>query len=135
MKTQTALYDSSYPATTLVTGIVGVSLELAFTIYYYFSGYPVQAVALNIAAVVFSLAGLTTIKLFRRPRPAAHLIVLGIYTALIGPGLFTGGIDSSAIVWLIFIPFAAALTAGAEARFWWSGVTMLSLVALFALNR
>jgi len=48
--------------------------------------------------------------------------------------VFTGGIDSSAIVWLIFVPFIAALTAGAEASFIWSVVTMLSLVGLFILN-
>jgi hypothetical protein len=35
---------------------------------------------------------------------------------------------------LIFVPFIAALTAGAEASFIWSVVTMLSLVGLFILN-
>jgi hypothetical protein len=133
--TQDGLYSSSYPTATIVTGLVGTGFELGFTIYYQLSGYPAQAVALNIAAVLFSLAGLVLIRLFHKNRLAAHLIILGVYTALVGPGVFTGGIDSSAIVWLIFVPFVAALTAGAGASFFWSVVTMLSLVGLFILNR
>jgi hypothetical protein len=128
-------YDSSYPTITIVTGLVGAVLELGFTIYYQASGYPAQAVLLNAAAVILSLAGLVCIRFLGSPRPAAHLIILGAYTALVGPGVFTGGIDSSAIVWLIFIPFIAALTAGAGASLVWSGVTMLSLITLFVANR
>jgi hypothetical protein len=108
---------------------------LAFTIYYLFSGHPVQAVILNGLAVIFSVAGLVSVTFFHRTRPAAHAIILGIYTALIGPGVFTGGIDSSALVWLIFVPFVAALTAGLRASFVWSVVTMLSVIILFVLKQ
>ena len=80
------------------------SFELGFTIYYYFSGYPIQAVVLNALAVLLSLAGLTAITFFHSSRSAAHLILVGFFAALVGPGVFTGGIDSSAIVWLVFVP-------------------------------
>ena len=132
--THNGLYSSSYPTATIVTGWVGMGFELGFTIYYQLSGYPAQAVLINLIAVLLSVAGLILIKSFHKSRLAAHQIVLGVYAALVGPGVFTGGIDSSAIVWLIFVPFIAALTAGAEASFIWSVVTMLSLVGLFILN-
>jgi hypothetical protein len=128
-------YSTSYPTLTIVTGLVGAVFELGFTTYYQLSGYPKQAVWLNALAVIFSLIGLVLVKRFHRTRPAAHLIVLGAVTALVGPGVFTGGIDSSAVVWLIFIPFIAALMAGAQASFLWSAATMLTLVGLFILNR
>lgn len=135
LSTHEALYDTSYVPITITAGLAGAGIELGFTIYTQLSGYPSQAVGLTSLAVLLSLTGLILLKFFHRARLAAHLIVLGIYIATFGPGVFTGGIDSSGMVWLVFVPFIAALTAGGKASLFWTIIAMLSLAGLFILNR
>jgi signal transduction histidine kinase len=132
---QNISYNNSFVITTRAGGLIGIGFELGFSIYYQLIGYPIQAVGLNLLAVFFSLIGLILIQFFHRPRLAAYLVMSGIYTSLFGPGVFTGGIDSSSMVWLFIIPLAAALMAGDKAGLIWSIITVLSLVGLFIFNR
>ena len=135
LASQNTSYQLSYTVSTRFGGLIGSVFETVFLFYYLASGYPLQAVGLQVLAVLFSLSGLVLVQFLQRPRLAAHLVTLGLYTSLFGPGVFTGGIDSSAMVWLVFVPVVAALMAGERASLGWGAFTMLSLAAIFILNR
>ena len=130
---------SSYQATlrpaTRYGAITGSSFELLFTFYYWLSGYPSQAVWLQLAATLISLAALVMVQYTKHTRLAAQMVSFGLYLCLIGPGIFTGGIDSSALVWLTFIPVAAAIMDGAATGLFWSCVSIVTVIALFIFNR
>ena len=130
---------SSYQATlrpaTRYGAITGSSFELLFTFYYWLSGYPSQAVWLQLAATLISLAALVMVQYTKHTRLAAQMVSFGLYLCLIGPGIFTGGIDSSALVWLTFIPVAAAIMDGAATGLFWSCISIITVIALFIFNR
>jgi len=130
---------SSYQATlgpaTRIGAITGTSFELFFTFYYWLSGYPIQAVWLQLAATLISLFGLVIVQYTKHIRLAAQLVTIALFLCLIGPGIYTGGIDSSALVWLTFVPVAATIMGGTAPGLFWSFISIATTIGLFMLNR
>jgi diguanylate cyclase (GGDEF)-like protein len=130
---------SSYQATlapaTRYGAITGTSFELFFTFYYWLSGYPIQVVWLQLAATLISLTALAIVQYTKHVRQAAQLVTFGLFLCLIGPGIYTGGIDSSAMVWLTFVPVAAVIMGGTANGLSWSVLSIAAAIGLFMLNR
>jgi diguanylate cyclase (GGDEF)-like protein len=130
---------SSYHATlipaTRYGAITGSSFELFFTFYYWLSGYPIQAVWLQLAATLISLAALVIVQYTKHARLAAQLVTIALFLCLIGPGIYTGGIDSSAMVWLTFVPVVATIMGGTANGLFWGFISVATTIGLFMLNR
>ena len=132
---QISSYQNSFATITYYGAILGIAFTLVFVLIYGLTGFPPVVIALNFIACLFSIIGLITLRIFKRPLAAAHMITLCIFTAFFGPGLFTGGINSSSMVWLVLVPAVAALMAGKRASLIWSLITLLSAAGVFLLNR
>jgi diguanylate cyclase (GGDEF)-like protein len=128
-------YHSTLRPSTRYGAITGTSFELFFTFYYWLSGYPVQAVWLQLAATLISLAALAIVHYTKHIRLAAQLVSVGLFLCLIGPGIYTGGIDSSTLVWLTFVPVAATIMGGTRTGLVWSFICIATTIGLFMFNR
>lgn len=130
---------SSYQATlipaTRYGAMTGSSFELFFTFYYWLSGYPIQAVGLQLAATLISLTALMIVQFTKHVWLAGQLVTIGLFLCLIGPGIYTGGIDSSAMVWLTFVPVVATMMGGTANGLFWGIISIATTVGLFMLNR
>jgi diguanylate cyclase (GGDEF)-like protein len=84
---------------------------------------------------LISLLGLALVRRFHIHKPAAHLITFATYFSVLGTALLTGGIDSSSIVWMAFVPIAATIMAGTRDAIPWSLVSLGSVIGIYLLNR
>lgn len=130
-----SIFHDSYISTTRLGTLFGTAIETGFLLIYWLSGYPTPVLVMLIASILISLAGLIIVRVSHYHRLAAHLTILGLYIALIGPGLYTGGIDSSSMTWLVFVPGTAAIMAGAKNSLYWAAISAATLVCIFILNR
>ena len=128
-------YQATLGPATRYGAITGSSFELFFTFYYWLAGFPIQAVWLQLAATLISLAALAIVQYTKHVRLAAQLVTIALFLCLIGPGIYTGGIDSSALVWLTFVPVAAAIMGGTKPGLAWSFICIATTAGLFMLNR
>ncbi|MBI5962774.1 MAG: GGDEF domain-containing protein [Chloroflexi bacterium] len=128
-------YEATLRPSTRYGAITGTSFELFFTFYYLLSGFPIQAVLLQLAATLISMAGFVIVQYTKHVRLAAQLVTFALFLCLIGPGLYTGGIDSSAMVWLTFVPVVAGIMGGTATGRFWSSVSIAAAVGLYMLNR
>ncbi len=131
----TSSYQATLGPATRYGAITGSSFELFFTFYYWLSGYPIQAVYLQLAATLISLAALIIVQRTKHVRLAAQMVTVALFLCLVGPGIYTGGIDSSAMVWLTFVPVAAAIMGGAKPGLFWSIASITTIIGLFIINR
>lgn len=53
---------------------------------------------------------------------------------MVAPALFSGGISSSSIVWLVFIPVAATLLMGKKGSIIWGIIVLITVVIMYILN-
>jgi diguanylate cyclase (GGDEF)-like protein len=135
LSTQKSSYQNSLKITTFYGAVIGACFELGFSFYYGLTGFPLVVVGIQIFASLISLSGLVLIRFLNRPIAAAHLVTLGLFSSLFGAALYTGGINSSSIVWLVLVPVVSALMAGKRISLIWSVITILSLVGILILNR
>jgi diguanylate cyclase (GGDEF)-like protein len=127
-------YEQTLETTTRIGAICSAAFETFFSLYYWLSGFPPQVVWLNIGATLISLAGGAVLVLTRRRKPAAHLVVLGIYISVLGPALYTGGVNATSLVWCVFIPVVATIMAGRQATYLWGIVCVASVLGMYLLN-
>lgn len=131
--------DVSYQESLIrVTGFGGVTagIFISFFIFLFRAlDFPGVIILLNVAALLIDLIGLTLVRRFHVHRPAAHLITFATYFSVLSTALFTGGIDSSSIVWMAFIPIAATIMAGTREAVPWGLLSLISIVVIYLLNR
>lgn len=121
-----------------VTGIGGTTAGIVITFFvllFWALDFPRHIVFINVAALLIDLVGLVLVRRFRTHRLAAHLITLATYFSLLGTALFTGGIDSSSIVWIVFVPIAATIMARTWDAILWGVISLGSIVGIYVLNR
>jgi len=102
-----------------------------FTLFYLIGRYPLLAAWVNIGAIICSVTAFFLITRFNAHRKAAHLVTLGIYISSTGVLAISGGIHSSSIVWLIFVPVAASMMAGLRAGLRWGILSLLTVIAFY----
>ena len=128
-------YNHTLNKTALYGAMTGAIFETFFAVYYWYLGLPVQTVWLNLVSVIISLAAFTLLKTGRRQKLAANMVTLALYLSLIGSSLFTGGIDSSSMCWLLFVPVASALMSGKNSGLIWACICLTTAIGLYVLNR
>jgi diguanylate cyclase (GGDEF)-like protein len=128
-------YEATLKATTRYGAMTATLFEIFFSIYYWFAGFPIQVVWLNVVATVITVLGWLILGMTRFHRAASHLILFGVYVSLVGPGLYTGGIEATSMVWLVFIPVVATIMAGRQATMVWGIVSLTTAVGIFVLNQ
>ena len=121
-----------------VTGFGGVIAALFISFYillFWGLDFPRNIILVNAAALLIDLIGLMLVRRLHVQKPAAHVITFATYVSLLGTALFTGGIDSSSIVWMAFIPIAATIMAGNRDAIPWGVISLLSIVGIYLLNK
>lgn len=121
-----------------VTGFGGVTAAIFISFYillFWALDFPRSIILVNAAALLIDLIGLLLVSRFHIHKLTAHLITFATYVSLLGTALFTGGIDSSSIVWIAFIPIAAIIMAGTRDAIPWGVISLSSIVGLYLLNR
>jgi len=128
-------YNGNFSTLTFYGSILGIGFTLGFALFYGLSGYPPVVVNIILFASLIGFVSLVMVRFLKRPLAAAHLATLCLFTALFGPALFTGGIFSSSLVWLVLVPVVASLMAGKRASLFWGLITIFSLSFILILNR
>lgn len=130
-----ASYQESLIRVTSIGGVTAAIFISFFILLFWALHFPPTIILLNVVALVIDLIGLMLVSRFHVHKPAAHLITFATYFCLLSTALFTGGIDSSSIVWMAFIPIAATIMAGTRDAVPWGVISLGSIVALYYLNR
>jgi hypothetical protein len=73
-------------------------------------------------------------KTLRRSWLAAQVVTFSVYFAMFPIVLVTGGISSSSILWMVFIPIAATVMSGAGGGLLWGAICVLSVIGVYLLN-
>jgi diguanylate cyclase (GGDEF)-like protein len=128
-------YQESLTRVTSVGGVAACIFISFFLFLFWALDFPRIIILLNGVALLIDLIGLTLVRRFHLHRPAAHLITIATYFSLLSTALFTGGIDSSSLVWMAFVPIAATIMAGTVDAIPWGVISLTSIVGLYLLNR
>ncbi len=128
-------YQDSLIRVTRIGGITAGVCITFFVFLYSMLDLPRIIVWINVVALVIDLVGLGMVHAFAVHRPAAHLILFATYFSLLGTALLTGGINSSSIVWLVFIPVPATMMAGTTDGVVWGIVSVISILGVYTLNQ
>jgi diguanylate cyclase (GGDEF)-like protein len=131
---QTTSYQISLPPAGRIAATASVAFETLFTGYYLATGYPNPIVLVQLAANLLGALGLILAYRTRAVKPAAHILVSGLFLSLIGPAFFTGGIDSSCLVWLVFVPIMATIISGWRGGLTWSGLSIAAAVGYYSFD-
>jgi len=127
-------YDATIVVATRYGVLTGCSVFAFFTVFYWNEEYPIQTVWLNLAALLLGLISWAILDWLQNDQLAAQLILLSSYIALAGPALYTGGILSTNMVWLVFIPVAATIMSGKHATALWGGISIMTAIGFFLLS-
>jgi diguanylate cyclase (GGDEF)-like protein len=106
-----------------------------FILLYWLIDFPRIAILINIVSLIIDLFGLILLTHFEMHRLAAHLFTFATYFSLLGTSLHTGGIDSSSMVWVAFLPIAATIMAGTKDGLVWGGISITTLVGTYLGQR
>jgi diguanylate cyclase (GGDEF)-like protein len=135
LSTQEVSYQESLIRVTGFGGVTAVIFISFFILLFSILDFPGIIILVNVAALLISLLGLALVRRFHIHRPAAHLITFATYFSVLGTALLSGGIDSSSIVWMAFVPIAATIMAGTRDAIPWSLVSLSSVIGIYILNR
>lgn len=128
-------YRESLIRVTVFGGVTAAIFISFFIVFFRALDFPFPVILVNAAALLIDLIGLTLVSRFRIHKPAAHLITFATYFSLLSTALFTGGIDSSSLVWMAFVPIAATIMAGTADGIPWGVISLGSIVGVYILNR
>lgn len=128
-------YQGSLLRVTRIGGITAGAFISFFALLYWSLDYPRVIVLVNLVALFIDVVGLWLVTTFHVHKPAAHLITLATYFSLLGSTLLTGGIDSSSLVWAVFVPTAATIMAGMTDGILWGVISISSIFAVYLLNK
>jgi GGDEF domain-containing protein len=127
-------YTNSLAQITLIGACIGGGFEVFFTLYHLFSRANWLLVAVITFALVVDLIGLYFVLRLRKRVIAAHFVSASLFLSLTGTSLFSGGIQSSSLVWLLLVPLVSALMAGRKSGLVWGGVSAAAALAIYGLN-
>ncbi len=127
-------YQGSLSRLVRIGAFVSTFFNLFFAVFYGLNDYPALMVWICAAAAVIALSSLLVQKTLRRSWLAAQVVTFSVYFAMFPMVLVTGGISSSSILWMVFIPIAATVMSGAGGGLLWGAVCVLSVIGVYLLN-
>jgi diguanylate cyclase (GGDEF)-like protein len=133
-KIHKASYQGSLAITTRAGAIAGAFFQAFFAIFYAVGDYPSIFININLLSLSLDLIALLLTQKQGSHKPSAHLVTFGLYLSLFGSALFGGGISSSSLVWLTFVPVAGMIMAGRDAGVYWGMISIGSALGLYVLN-
>ncbi len=131
---RTTSYQISLTPAGRIAATASVTFETLFTCYYLAAGYPNPIVLVQLIANLLGALGLILAYRSRAVKLTAQILVGGLFLSLIGPAFFTGGIASSCLVWLVFIPILATIISGWRGGLIWSGLSIAAAVGYYSFD-
>lgn len=127
-------YHRTLSLTTRGGAIAGTIIFLFLAFYYDLSDHPAQVMQLQIVATLMGAAAIL-VSYTRFIRAAAHLVTAALFLSLVGPGVYAGGINSSSVIWFVFVPVAATVMGGTASGLFWSIAGILAVMGLYLLDQ
>lgn len=127
-------YHRTLSLTTRGGAIAGTIIFLSLALYYRLSGHPAQVMWFQIAAMLMGAAAIL-ISFTRFTRAAAQLVLAALFLSLVGPGVYAGGINSSSVIWFVFVPVAATVMGGTASGLFWSIASIVTVMGLYLLDQ
>ena len=119
--------------------LAAVCFHAAFAILYWALDYPAATIWFNAIPMLIELGlfGGSHFRLDWRQRYHiyfANILTLMVFVSLLIPALVTGGIASSSILWLAFIPVIAFIMVGIKWGVFWDLVCVFSVISIYIQN-
>jgi diguanylate cyclase (GGDEF)-like protein len=127
-------YMASLDLATRYVAVSSVVAETIFTFLYWGLNYPLAMMVIQVIANLLGVLGLLLAFYQSGSRQAGHILVCAVYFSLMGPILFSDGLNSSAMPWLVFIPMLAAMILGRQASIFWGIVSLGSIMVLYMVR-
>ncbi len=105
---------------------IAVVFSLLFVLIYTWGGYPHIMVIVNGVSLVLNLLVMALAFRGCTHRFLAHVITFTVYNSMMGAAVFSGGIASSSIVWLLVVPLVATLITGRRGGILWGAISVLT---------
>ena len=132
---QTPSYRESLLLVTRYGSWTVVIYEIIFVVFYTANNYPLPVVMVDLFACLLGCLAVWLSRTEKWWAWAAVSVSVALYLSTTISSLYTGGINSSSLVWLPFMPVAGAMVAGRKMGFSLSLLCLLTVVAMFILNR
>ncbi len=113
---------------------LAVVASLVFVVMYIWGGYPPVMVFANAFSLLLSLGTLVTVRLGYFHKVLAHILTFITYNAMLGAAVYSGGLASSSIVWLLVVPLISVLMMNRRGVTFWAAVSMATLIAFYVWN-
>jgi diguanylate cyclase (GGDEF)-like protein len=114
--------------------VIATGFSVFFVLFYTFGGYPLEMILVNVFSLLINLIVLALVWSGHDYWILPHIIIFTIFNSLVGAAAFSGGISSSSIVWLMFMPVVATLLMGRRGGVFWGIVSMITAVVMYFLD-
>ena len=114
--------------------VIATGFSLFFVLFYTFGGYPPEMILVNVFSLLINLIVLALVWSGHDHWILPHLIIFTVFNSLVGAAAFSGGISSSSVVWLMFMPVVATLIIGRRSGVFWGIVSMITAVVMYFLD-
>ncbi|MEM6648215.1 MAG: methyl-accepting chemotaxis protein [Bacteroidota bacterium] len=104
-----------------------------YSAFYLFVGFQTGAVLVVAAGVAFCIPPFL-LRGSSSVRPAANTLAASTFAVIAGLVWTSGWIDSPVNAWLVLPPLLALLLAGRKSAWFWTGVTIVHIAALWTLD-
>lgn len=127
-------YEDTLVLTTRYGIIIGFALFSFFALFYWVDGYPIQTVWLNLAALFLTVISWVILNWESNNKLAAQFLMMGMFVSLVGPAIYTGGIISTNMIWLVFVPMVAVMLSGKRVAAIWGGISIATAIGFYVLD-
>ena len=111
-----------------------IGTNLFFAFFYSLRGYPAVMIWVCIIAAGIAATSLAIQHFLHHNWLAAQAVAFSIYFTVLPFTMITGGIHSSSILWMVFIPIAATVMSGSGGGLLWGGICIFTVICFYVLN-
>ncbi len=110
--------------------VVGAFFQFIYSLIYFLDGFPAAA-AINLVGFFACVIAYIILTRFQKHHLAAHIITAGLFFSVTATSLLTGGVSSSSLPWLCFVPIAAMYMSSIKSGFVWFIFCTLAVAVVY----
>ncbi len=106
-------------------------ISLLFVFIYAGGDYPRIMVFVNVVSSILNLAVVAVVFSGRMHWSLGHVLTFTTYNSMLGAAVYSGGIASSSLVWLVLVPLVSVLMMGRRGGVFWGIISMATGIAFY----
>lgn len=110
--------------------VVGAFFQLTYALIYLLDGFLAASIINFVGFTACALAYIILTRLHRH-HLAAHIITAGLFFSVVATSLLTGGVSSSSLPWICFVPIAAMYMSSIKSGVVWFLFCVLAVAAVY----